>query len=68
MLKKRTKAQLAADKRRTGRPPKSPKERQGCRVTVHLTEEERAHIEKLAQQEGISLAAAIMTPWRKKEQ
>ena len=67
MAKKRSKAQLEADKLRTGRPPKQPEEKQGEQVTVYLTKSERAELERQAQNEGISLTALIMRPWREKE-
>jgi len=64
MRKKRTKAQLAADKLRTGRPPKSPEEKQSEPVMVYLTKAERARFEELAEKEGVSLSSLIMRPWR----
>ena len=67
MAKKRSKAQLAADKLRTGRPPKRPEEKQNEQVTVYLTRSEREKLEKQAREEGISLASLIMRPWREEE-
>jgi hypothetical protein len=66
MKKKRTEAQIAADKRRTGRPRKSQREKQGERVMVYLTQTERRRLEQLAKQEGLSLSYLIMRPWREK--
>jgi hypothetical protein len=64
--KKRTPAQMAADKRRTGRPPMAPAEKHSEQVMVYLTPAERKRLEKLAKKEGIPLAALIMRPWREK--
>ena len=66
--KKRTSAQIAADKRRTGRPPKPPKEKRSEHIMVYLTPAERKRLEKLAKKEGIPLAAFIMRPWREKKE
>ena len=63
----RTKAEIRADKARTGRPPKSKADKQSEHITVHLTPAERKRLEKLAQEDGLSLPALIMCPWRKKE-
>ena len=62
--KKRTPAQMAADKQRTGRPPMAPKEKHSEQIMVYLTQAERKRLGKLAKKEGISLAALIMRPWR----
>lgn len=66
MKKKRTEAQIAADKLRTGRPRKSQREKQSERVMVYLTETERMRLEELAKREGLSLSSLIMRPWREK--
>ena len=66
MKKKRSQAQIDADSRRTGRPPGPPEERRGERVMVYLTRAELARFEVQAQQEGLTLAALIMRPWREK--
>jgi hypothetical protein len=66
MKKKRTEAQIAADKLRTGRPRKSRREKQGDRVMVYLTQTERRRLEQLAKREGLSLSSLIMRPWREK--
>lgn len=65
--RKRTPAQIAADKRRTGRPPLPPDQKQGKRVTVNLTASEFGNLAAIAEREGASLAEAIMRPWREKE-
>ncbi len=62
----RSKAEREADKARTGRPPKDRGERQSERVMVHLTPAERKRFEREAKEAGLSLAAFIMRPWRKK--
>ena len=64
MPKKRTTAQLAADKKRTGRPPKDRDEKHSEAVMVYLTQDERKRFESLAKQDGESMASLIMRPWR----
>ena len=68
MVKKRSAAQRAADKKRTGRPPKAPQEKQSEPVMVYLTPVERKRLGTQAAAEGISLAALVMRPWREKEE
>ena len=63
---KRTKAEIAADKRRTGRPPKPKAEKQSARVMVNLTQAERARLEKLAKAERLPLATYILSILRQK--
>ncbi len=65
--RKRTAAEGAADKRRSGRPPKRPEERQDERVMVRMTKAERKYLEELAKQRGLSLGALMMSPWRKEQ-
>ena len=64
--RKRSAAQIAADKLRTGRPPKQEADRLSRLITVRLTPEERERLGKLAAAEGIPLAELIMRPWREK--
>ncbi len=64
MAKKRSAAQWAADKKRTGRPRKAPEEKRSQPVMVYLTEDERVTLGALAEQEGVTLASLIMRPWR----
>ncbi len=64
MAKKRSAAQRAADKKRTGRPPMAPEEKRSEPVMVYLTEDERFRLEAQAEQEGVTLASLIMRPWR----
>ena len=66
--RKRTQAEIQADRMRTGRPLKSPSEKQSERVMVYLTPEERKRLEQLAEEENISLAAIIMRPWREQKE
>jgi hypothetical protein len=63
----RTAAQVAADKFRTGRPPKKQEEKRTYRVTVNLTaaEYQRAHDE--ARQRAVPLADVVMGPWRRRQ-
>ncbi len=63
---KRTNAEIAADKRRTGRPPKSKAEKQSARVMVNLTPAARARLEALARKEGLPLATYILLILREK--
>jgi len=67
MARKRTKAQIAADKLRTGRPPKARDAKQSKRISVNLTQGEYQYFQKLAREEGVSLAEIVMRPWRKKD-
>ena len=67
MAKKRTDAQRAADKHRTGRPPKKRAEKQSKRIMVYLTPDEYKRFEAEAKEEGLSLASLVMRPWREKE-
>ena len=64
MTENRTAAQLAADKRRTGRPPKTSSRRQSKKVTIYMTPAELKRLETQATKEGVSLSALIMRPWR----
>jgi hypothetical protein len=66
MKKKRTEAQIAADKLRTGRPRKPPQEKQSERVMIYLTKTERRHLEEMAKREELSLSSLIMRPWSEK--
>ena len=60
----RTKAEIRADKHRTGRPPTPLDEKKSEQVMVYLTKDERKRLAVLADDQGISLAALIMQPWR----
>ena len=64
MAKKRTAAQLAADKRRTGRPRMAVEDKRSDPVMVYLTTAERIRMEAMAEGDGITLASLIMRPWR----
>ena len=64
MTRKRSAAQRAADKRRTGRPPKQQADKWSQRVTVYMTKAERDQLEALAKKEGVTMASLIMSPWR----
>lgn len=65
--RKRTRAEIAADKRRTGRPPKPPDQALSERIMVRLSRAERVRFEALAKKEGLPLAALIMRPWREEK-
>ena len=60
MARKRTPAQVAADSRRTGRPPKPPTERRTERMVVRLTREEKAKLEGRAGKAGLPLSTYIL--------
>ena len=66
--RKRTRSEKLADQRRTGRPPKARADKQSEQIMVRVTPAERAQLEKLANDEGVSLSALIMHPWRDKEE
>jgi len=48
-----------------GRPPKPKDEKQGERVTVNMTREEREALTKEAACAGLSLAAFLLDCWRR---
>ena len=52
--------------KKMGRPPKPPKEKQGERVTVRMTREERRVLERDASKAGLSLAAYLLDCWKKR--
>ena len=64
--RKRTPAEIRADRLRTGRPPKPARDKLSEKVMVYLTKAERAKLQAQAQEEGMTLAAMIMSPWRQK--
>ena len=68
MAKKRTAAQKAADKWRTGRPPKADGEKRSEPVMVYLTKAEREELEAVAEAAGVTLATLIMSRWRDREE
>ena len=49
-----------------GRPPKHKDEKQGERVTVNMTHEERQALEREAAKAGLSLAAYLLDCWKKR--
>lgn len=55
---------MAADKLRSGRPPKPKEEKQSERTMVSMTKSERDRLDALARKEGMSLGSLIMRPWR----
>jgi Mobilization protein NikA len=58
MNKKRSKTKM-------GRPPKSKDTKQGERVSVNMTREEREALAKDAAKAGMSLAAYLLDCWKK---
>ena len=64
---RRPAAELEADRRRTGRPPKAVADRQSEPIMVYLTKAERKRLGDMAAEQGVSISALIMQPWRDKE-
>ena len=52
-------------KPKMGRPPKAQDEKQGARVTVNMTREEREALTRDAAEAGLSLSAYLLECWRK---
>lgn len=67
MKKHRTRAQISADKLRTGRPRKAEAQKRNRQVTVYLTEAEWTQLRKLAKEGNVSVASLIMRPWREQK-
>lgn len=59
----RTKKDIAADDRRTGRPPKKEGERRASRFSVNLTDFEYAGIWFSAEKAGMSMSAYLVGLW-----
>lgn len=59
MSKKKPKAKM-------GRPAKPAEEKQGERVSVNMTREERRVLEREASEAGLSLAAYLLNCWKKR--
>lgn len=68
MARKQTPAEKAANKFRTGRPPKKPGEAQTERLTANCTRKEKAMVERDAKQAGIAVSDMLMRPWRDGEE
>ena len=62
MKKKRTLAQIAADTKRTGRPPIPKEERRSYLLNVLITQAERQKFECLAKTKGLTLSEVLMLP------
>jgi hypothetical protein len=60
---KRTKAQIAADKKRTGRPPLGNKAK-SVGVFVRMTRTEATVIRAEAKRRGVSVGQLLMDSWR----
>lgn len=65
--RKRTRAQIEANGRRTGRRPKPPALKQSEIIGVCVTSAERKRLEVEARKRSVSLSALLMQPWRKGE-
>lgn len=63
----RTKIEIAADSRRTGRPPKAQGERRVSRFSVNLTDSEYDGIEFCAEKAGLSMSAYLADMWKRSE-
>jgi hypothetical protein len=66
--KERTRAEILADKQRSGRPPKSIEEKQNQRLTIYVTSAERQQLLAEAKQSGLSISGLLMRPWRGKKE
>lgn len=66
MKAKRSKAEIAADKDRTGRPRSLP-EAKKIFLGLRVTKSELAQLRKEAKARGVSLSEAIMAPHRQKQ-
>ena len=66
MAKKRSPAQIAADKKRTGRPLVAESEKRNVIVKLCLTTDEFKQIKIKAVKAGLSLSEFLSRPWRKK--
>jgi hypothetical protein len=53
-------------KAKMGRPPKPAEEKQGERVSVNMTREERRALEREASKAGLSMAAYLLDCWKKR--
>ncbi len=58
-------AEIAADRLRTGRPPKPAEQKLSERIIVRMTKGDRTRLEALAAKEGVPLSVYLMRPWRK---
>lgn len=65
MKRMRTKAQIAADKRRTGRPPLPASQKKGRFVQVRVTEAQLRQLKSEARRRGCTVADLLLGPWRK---
>jgi len=54
-------------KTKMGRPPKSKDQKQGERVSVNMTREEREALAQDAARAGLSLASYLLDCWKKRK-
>ena len=67
MAYKRTKAQIEADKLRTGRRPKTKAEKMSKHILVSMTPAEWKRVKAEAKKQGLSVSALLMKPYRKEK-
>lgn len=65
--KQRTKAQIAADAKRTGRPPKPPEDVRENYISLRVTKSERALLDKEAARLGVTITDLLLRPWRQRK-
>jgi len=53
-------------KPKMGRPPKPVEDKQGERVSVNMTRQERRELEQEANEAGMSLAAYLLDCWKRR--
>lgn len=64
MKTKRTKLEIEADAKRTGRPPKKSQERHGILVALRVTQSERKLLDREAKAAGLNVSQLLMRPFR----
>jgi len=62
--RKRTPAEIAADAKRTGRPPLPRRQRRELVISVRMTREEHRRWRKEAKRRGLPLGIMLLKPWR----
>ena len=65
--KTRTPAQIAADAKRTGRPPKRPQDRQSLTIGVKVTPAQKRRVAKAARAAGMHLGPYLLHCFEQRE-
>lgn len=63
----RTPAEIAADVRRTGRPPKGKESRRVSRFSLNMTERDFEGLKACAKLAGLSMSAYLVRLWKQTE-